>query len=114
MENEQLEQLLLSIEEKLVSFERRFSSLVKALPDDIAVNYNLEKDKLREKTGTDYSVKFTIDTDKGVKNTQQSIVRAWSEKEAHFLHWDRVVYPQLLRLKNEGKLKWFKNITKNQ
>ena len=110
MENEQLEQLLLTIEERLVSFERRFSSLIKSLPSDMASKYNLEKDKLRMETGTDYSVSFKIDTDKGVKNTKETIVRAWSEKDARFIHWDKVVYPQLVNMKNNGVIKWFKKL----
>jgi hypothetical protein len=113
MENEQLEQLLLSIEEKLVSFERRFSSLVKALPEDMAVNYNLEKDKLRERTGTDYSVKLTIDTDKGVKNTQKTPIIGWSQKDAEYVYWRDIAYPNLVRMRDEGKIKWFKKVKKS-
>jgi hypothetical protein len=110
MADKDLQELMEVFEEKFLSLERRIIALQRILPPDGMELYNNEMYKMREETGDTYTVQFKIETDKGIKTTKPTEVKAWSVRDAHFIHWDRVVYPKLRDMKTNGVIKWFKNV----
>jgi catalase len=110
MADKDLQELMDVFEEKFLSLERRIIALQRILPPDGMELYNNEMYKMREETGDTYTVQFKIETDKGIKTTKPTEVKAWSVRDAHFIHWDRVVYPSLKKMKEDGVIRYFKNV----
>jgi ribosomal protein L31 len=100
-----------SIEERLVSVERRLTALLNSLPEWMKQNVEREKRKMIDETGTEYTIQAEIETDLGIK-TIQFKVKAWSEKHALYIANQDIIYPNLSKKKEEGLIKWFKTIHK--
>jgi hypothetical protein len=64
-----------------------------------------------DNNGTSYTISAVIETDKGT-NTIDFKVKAWTEKQALYYANQNVIYPQMVRLQNDGKIQWFKTISK--
>jgi hypothetical protein len=99
------------LEQRLIDLERRFFPLEKIM-------YETSKDKIEEfkqqeidNNGTSYTISAVIETDKGT-NTIDFKVKAWTEKQALYYANQNVIYPQMVRLQNDGKIQWFKTISK--
>jgi hypothetical protein len=99
------------MEQRIIDLERRFFPIEKIM-------YETSKNKIEEfkqqeidNNGTSYTISAVIETDKGI-NTIQFKVKAWSEKQALYFANEKVIYPQMVRLQNDGKIKWFKTISK--
>jgi hypothetical protein len=112
MENELLEQLLDRLEERILSNERRLLALLNCLTPQMHEKIELEKDRMRLREGVEYMVQMQIETDRGVKNTQETPIIGWSQKDAEYVYWRDIAYPNLVRMRDEGKIKWFKKVKK--
>jgi hypothetical protein len=99
------------LEQRLIDLERRFFPLEKIM-------YETSKDKIEEfkqqeidNNGTSYTISAVIETDKGT-NTIDFKVKAWTEKQALYYANQNVIFPNMSKLQTEGKIKWFKTISK--
>lgn len=101
-----------NIEERLLSVERRLTALLNAIPKELQDRVDEEKFILRKQTGTQYKVQFLIETDKGTKPITIDDIWAWSEKDAVFVGSTLHVSPQMDRLQSEGKVRFYKIISK--
>ena len=54
---------------------------------------------------------FKVETDKGIRDIVFE-VKAYTEKQALFIGNRDIVFPNMNRLKESGKIKWFKTINK--
>lgn len=101
-----------SIEERLLSVERRLTALLNILPPDWCDRLDEEKLVMRKQTGEKYSVQYLIETDKGTKPFTVDEIWAWSEKDAIYVGITLHVVPNLERLQMQGKIRFFKIINK--
>jgi hypothetical protein len=99
------------IEQRLIDLERRFFPIEKIM-------YETSKNKIEElkqqeidNNGTSYTISAVIETDKGM-NTIDFKVKAWTEKQALYYANQNVIFPNMSKLQTEGKIKWFKTISK--
>ena len=99
------------LEQRLIDLERRIFPLEKIM-------YETSKDKIEEfkqqeidNNGTSYTISAVIETDKGM-NTIDFKVKAWTEKQALYYANQNVIFPNMSKLQTEGKIKWFKTISK--
>jgi hypothetical protein len=99
------------IEQRLIDLERRFFPIEKIM-------YETSKNKIEElkqqeidNNGTSYTISAVIETDKGT-NTIDFKVKAWTEKQALYYANQNVIFPNMSKLQTEGKIKWFKTISK--
>ena len=99
------------MEEKLLSIERRLNALLNILPDEWKQKLEEEKERIIDEEGKEFIVSATIETDKGI-NTIQFKVKAWSDKQALYYANQNVIFPNMSKLQTEGKIKWFKTISK--
>lgn len=95
------------MEERLLSVERRLEALLNILPNEWKQMLEIEKDKMIEETGNEYTISAIIETDKGDKSIKFK-VKAWSDKQALYMANEKVIYPQMSRLQSEGKIRFFK------
>jgi len=95
------------MEERLLSVERRLEALLNVLPDSMKEKVEAEKRKMMEETGTDFLCYYQIETDKSTKELEFT-VKAWSSAQALYIGWEEIVYPNLRRLQEESKIRWFK------
>jgi hypothetical protein len=107
-----MEEQLLELKEKFLSVERRLVALLNCLTPQMHEKIELEKDRMRLKEGVEYMVQMQIETDRGVKNTQETPIIGWSQKDAEYVYWRDIAYPNLVRMRDEGKIKWFKKVKK--
>ena len=102
------------LEQRIIDLERRFFPIEKVLYEtDLKENIEVKKTEDIERDGTNYTIRATIETDKGDKTIQFNI-KAWSDKQALYLANDKVIYPQMSRLQNEGKIRWLKTFNNNE
>lgn len=99
------------MEERLLSVERRLRALLNILPEEWKQKVEKEKERMINEEGYEYTISAIIETDKGDKSIKFK-VKAWSEKQALYLANNKVIYPQMSRLQSEGKIRWFKTISK--
>jgi len=100
------------LEKRITDLERRFFPIEKVLYEtELKESIEVKKSEDIERDGTNYTISAIIETDKGNKNIQFN-VKAWSEKQALYLANNKVIYPQMSRLQSEGKIRWFKTISK--
>lgn len=99
------------IEQRIIDLERRFFPIEKVVYD--TSKYKVEEYKQQEidNNGTTFNISAEIETDKGI-NTINFKVKAWTEKQALYYANQNVIYPQMSRLQKEGKIKFFKTISK--
>ena len=99
------------MEQRIIDLERRFFPIEKVVYD--TSKYKVEEYKQQEidNNGTTFNISAEIETDKG-RNTINFKVKAWTEKQALYYANQNVIYPQMSRLQNEGKIKYFKTISK--
>ena len=100
-----------SIEERLLSLERRLEALLHSLTEEHKQRIEVIKDEMVQTTGNAYTIQAIIETDKGEK-TIKFDVKAWSDKQALFYANRDIIYPNMIKLQNEGKIKWFKTLSK--
>lgn len=100
-----------SIEERLLSVERRLEALLHSLSDEHKQRIEVIKDEMVQQTGNAYTIQALIETDKGEKSIKFD-VKAWSDKQALFYANRDVIYPNMSKLQKEGKIKWFKTLKK--
>ncbi len=100
------------MEDRIVSLERRLEALLRALPKQLGDRVDEEKFILRKETGTKYKVQFLIETDKGTKPITIDNIWAWSDKDAMYVGSVLHVKPEMDRLQREGKIRFYKIISK--
>ncbi len=101
-----------TIEERLLSVERRLTALLNILPPDWCDRLDEEKLVMRKQTGEKYRVQYLIETDKGTKSFTIDEIWAWSEKDAIFVGSMLHIQPNMERLQKEGKIRFYKIINK--
>ena len=99
------------LEKRLTDLERRFFTIEKVINSKYKSEVEENKRLDIERDGTNYNIEAVIETNKG-KSTINFKVKAWTEKQALYLANENVIYPQMSRLQNEGKIEWFKTISK--
>ena len=99
------------LEQRLIDLERRFFPIEKVMYDTSKNEIEVYKQQEIDNNGTYYDVSVVVETDLGQK--QISIgVKAWSEKQALYYANENYIFPNMTRLKDAGKIKWFKTISK--
>lgn len=106
-----MEELIHQLQNRITDLERRFYPLENIMYEQYEKEIELRKSTLIEKEGYSYDVLYTIETDLGKKDIKIK-VKAYTEKQALFISNRDIVYPQMSRLKESGKIKWFKTINK--
>lgn len=100
------------LEQRIIDLERRFFPIEKALYDtELKEIIEVKKTEDIERDGTNYTIRATIETDKGEHNIQFNI-KAYTDKQALYFANEKVIYPQMSRLQSEGKIRWFKTKSK--
>lgn len=99
------------MEQRIIDLERRFYPIEKIMYETSKDKIEVYKQQEIDNNGTSYNISATIETDKGI-NTINFKVKAWTEKQALYFANEKVIYPQMVRLQNDGKIKWFKTISK--
>jgi hypothetical protein len=99
------------LEQRLIDLERRFFPIEKVMYETSKNEIESFKQQEIDKNGTSYTISAVIETDKGT-NTIDFKVKAWTEKQALYYANQNVIYPQMVRLQNDGKIQWFKTISK--
>ncbi len=99
------------LEQRLIDLERRFFPIEKVMYETSKNQIESFKQQEIDNNGTSYNISATIETDKGI-NTINFKVKAWTEKQALYYANQNVIYPQMNRLQEQGKIKWFKTIKK--
>jgi hypothetical protein len=99
------------LEQRLIDLERRFFPLEKVMYETSQKEIEVIKQQEIDNNGTSYTISAVIETDKGT-NTIDFKVKAWTEKQALYYANQNVIYPQMVRLQNDGKIQWFKTISK--
>jgi len=109
-----MEDRLKELEERLVSVERRFQALWNSLGDEAHKEIEIETRNLinADPHSFVYTLKFVIETDKGNKVFPPFEIRAWSEKQAYYLGFQDVIYPACKKAQDEGKIRYFKTLSK--
>lgn len=97
-----------TIEERLLDLERRFYPIETVLYSVMKDEIEKEKQKDIDENGREYCVEVTIETDRGIHPPKTFSVKAYSETQAFFICNRDIVFPNMNRLKSEGKVKWFK------
>lgn len=100
-----------SVEERLTDLERRFYPLEELLYQMYETKIEEIKEKDIKENGLLFKVKYKIETDKGLTDIVVD-VRAYTDKQALFFSNRDVIYPNMNRLQSEGKISWFKTISK--
>ena len=100
-----------SIEERLLSLERRLEALLKSLSDEHKNRIEVIKDEMVKTDGNTYTIQAVIETDRG-ENTIKFDVKGWSDKQALFYANRDIIFPNMKKLQDEGKIKWFKTLKK--
>lgn len=106
-----MENKIKELEQRIIDLERRFYPIENIMYEQYEKEIELRKSTLIEKEGYSYKVQYTLETDKGKKDMIVE-VKAYTEKQALFISNRDIVYPNMSRLKEEGKIKWFKTINK--
>lgn len=101
-----------TIEERLLSVERRLLALLNSLPTEMQDRVEEEKLIMRKETGTKYKVQYLVETDKGTKPITIDDVWAWSDKDAMYVGSVLHIQPNMDRLQAEGKIRFYKIISK--
>jgi hypothetical protein len=99
------------MEQRIIDLERRFFPIEKVMYETSKDRIEVVKQQEIDNNGTSYTISAVIETDKGT-NTIQFKVKAWTEKQALYFANEKVIYPQMVRLQNDGKIQWFKTISK--
>jgi len=99
------------LKQRIIDLERRFFPIEKVVYDSSKNQIEVYKQQEIDNNGTSYNVVATIETDKGITNINLK-VKAWSEKQALYYANEKYIFPNMNRLKDEGKIKWFKTINK--
>ena len=99
------------LEQRIIDLERRFFPIEKIMYETSKDKIEVVKQQEIDNNGTSYTISAVIETDKGM-NTINFKVKAWTEKQALYFANEKVIYPQMVRLQNDGKIKWFKTISK--
>lgn len=99
------------LEQRLIDLERRFYPIEKVMYQTSKNEIESFKQQEIDNNGTLYNISATIETDKGI-NTIDFKVKAWTEKQALYYANEKIIYPHMCRLQNEGKIRWFKTIKK--
>jgi len=99
------------LEQRIIDLERRFFPIEKIMYETSKDRIEVVKQQEIDNNGTSYTISAVIETDKGT-NTIQFKVKAWTEKQALYFANEKVIYPQMVRLQNDGKIQWFKTISK--
>ena len=106
-----MEDYIKELESRITDLERRFFPIEKVINSIHKEEVEEQKRLDIERDGTNYTIKAVIETDRDTK-TIQFKVKAWSEKQALYFANDKYIYPNMSRLQTEGKIRWFKTISK--
>ena len=99
------------LEQRLIDLERRFFPIEKIMYETSKNEIEEFKQQEIDNNGTSYTISAVIETDKGM-NTIDFKVKAWTEKQALYYANQNVIFPNMSKLQTEGKIKWFKTISK--
>lgn len=99
------------LEQRIIDLERRFFPIEKIMYETSKDKIEVVKQQEIDNNGTSYTISAVIETDKGM-NTINFKVKAWTEKQALYYANQNVIFPNMSKLQTEGKIKWFKTISK--
>ena len=99
------------LEQRLIDLERRFFPIEKVVYDTSKNKIEEYKQQDIDNNGTYYQVSIVVETDKGKKEIEIG-VKAWTEKQALYYANEKYIFPNMTRLKESGKIQWFKTISK--
>ena len=98
-----------TIEERLLDLERRFFPVEKVLyQTEFKDLFEEVKKENIQNDGNEYCIEVTIESDKGISPPKQFSVKAYSENQAIYFVQQDIIYPNMNRLKDEGRVKWWK------
>ena len=106
-----MEEYIKQLEQRIIDLERRFYPIEHVVYQTSKNEIESFKQQEIDNNGTSYNVSATIETDKGI-TTINFKVKAWSEKQALYYANENHIFPNMSRLKESGKIKWFKTIDK--
>ena len=100
------------LEQRIIDLERRFFPIERVLYEvpEFKDRIALYKQEAIDRDGFPFCVECTIETDKGSKVIQLN-VKAYTEKQA-FWQANQIVYEQMCKVKESGKISWFKTVEK--
>lgn len=107
-----MQEYIKQLEQRIIDLERRFYPIENIMYEQYEKEIEFRKSKEIEKEGYSYNVLFIIESDKGRSEITMKDCRGYTEKQALFLAQKDKVYPNMSRLKESGKIKWFKIIDK--
>lgn len=106
-----MEQTIEQLTQRLIDLERRFFPIEKVVYETSKNEIEVFKQQEIDNNGTSYNVSAVIETDKGL-NTINFKVKAWTEKQALYYANQNVIFPNMSKLQKDGKIQWFKTISK--
>jgi hypothetical protein len=106
-----MEEYIKQLEQRIIDLERRFYPIEKVMYDTSKNEIEVYKQQEIDNNGTTYKISATIETDRGT-HTINLNVKAWSEKQALYYANEKHIFPNMSRLKDSGKIKWFKTMNK--
>lgn len=103
-----------TIEERLLSIERRFNALCNTLSEEAKSEIELETRRMimEDDDAKWYEVEFIIDSDRGSVQYPPMKIKAWSGAQAMYLAHQDFIYPMYSKAKDNGKIQWFKTTHK--
>jgi hypothetical protein len=99
------------LEQRIIDLERRFFPIEKIMYETSKDRIEVVKQQEIDNNGTSYTISAVIETEKGM-NTKDFKVKAWTEKQALYYANQNVIFPNMSKLQKDGKIKWFKTISK--
>lgn len=106
-----MEEYIKQLEERIVELERRFFPIEKMLYEKFESDIESKKSEDIQRDGTNYNILAKVETDRGITDIKFS-VKAYTEKQALFIANRDYIFPNMSRLKDSGKIQWFKTISK--
>ena len=103
-----MENKIKELEQRIIDLERRFYPIENIMYEQYEREIESRKATLIEKEGYSYNVLFIVETDKGKTEIHLDDCKGYTEKQALYLAQRDKVYPNMARLKEEGRVKWFK------
>ena len=106
-----MEEYIKQLELRVTELERRFYPIEKVLYEKFESEIEEKKSYDIQRDGTNYNILAKVETDKGIKEIE-FVVKAYTDKQALFVANRDFIFPNMTKLKEAGKVQWFKTIRK--
>ena len=106
-----MENYIKQLEQRIIDLERRFLPIEKVLYEKMESEIEVKKMEDITINGTNYTISAVIETNLGTKTIQFN-QKGYTEKQALYFAQRDVIFPQMSKLKDMGKVQWFKTISK--